>query len=125
MKKPKTKLGNYLQNARREAGISGEVLAEHLGISRQTVSHWERGISMPQKERLGDIAIKIGVDLEELRGVYDTNNIYTRRDIDAFSSYMGVVTTLYGNLDHLNKQEMQVDLEAIIVKYHGRRDITS
>lgn len=41
-----------LMALRRERGISQEALAERLGLSRQAVSKWERGESLPDIENL-------------------------------------------------------------------------
>lgn len=35
------KLGNNLFQARKKAGLSQEMVAEKLGVSRQTISKWE------------------------------------------------------------------------------------
>ena len=40
-------LGNNLFKARRKAGISQEVVAEKLGVSRQTISKWETSETIP------------------------------------------------------------------------------
>ena len=38
-------LGNSLFQARKKRGLSQEDVAEKLGVSRQTISKWETGIS--------------------------------------------------------------------------------
>ncbi|HIX65811.1 MAG TPA: helix-turn-helix domain-containing protein [Candidatus Anaerotruncus excrementipullorum] len=38
-------LGKSLAEARRKSGLSQEAVAESLGVSRQTVSKWEIGVS--------------------------------------------------------------------------------
>lgn len=38
-------LGTKLYNARKKASLSQEEVAEKLGVSRQTVSKWEQGVS--------------------------------------------------------------------------------
>lgn len=37
--------GNSLFQARKRSGLSQEGVAEKLGVSRQTVSKWETGVS--------------------------------------------------------------------------------
>ncbi len=39
-------LGSRLFNARKSKGLSQEVVAEKLGVSRQTISKWETGDSL-------------------------------------------------------------------------------
>ena len=36
---------NSLYQARRKSGLSQEAVAEKLGVSRQTISKWETGVS--------------------------------------------------------------------------------
>lgn len=38
-------LGQSLLNARKNAGLTQEAVAEHLGVSRQTISKWELEVS--------------------------------------------------------------------------------
>ena len=38
-------IGDKIQSCRKKAGLSQEALAQELGISRQTVSRWETGVS--------------------------------------------------------------------------------
>ncbi len=40
-------LGNSLFNARKKSGFSQEDIAGKLGVSRQTVSKWETGETLP------------------------------------------------------------------------------
>lgn len=39
--------GNNLFKARKRSGLSQEEVAEKLGVSRQTVSKWENGETLP------------------------------------------------------------------------------
>lgn len=56
------RIGNKICTLRRDAGLSQEELAEKLYVTRQAVSKWERGRSMP--------AIDI---LYELTGLFDVS----------------------------------------------------
>ena len=40
-------LGNSLFHARKRRGLSQEDVAEKLGVSRQTISKWETGETIP------------------------------------------------------------------------------
>ena len=45
-------LGEKLYQLRRTRGMSQEQLAERIGVSRQTISKWEGGLSTPDLEKL-------------------------------------------------------------------------
>ena len=55
-------LGNSLHEARRKSGLSQEAVAEKLGVSRQTVSKWERGLGYPDVSLINDLSSILGVD---------------------------------------------------------------
>ena len=58
-------LGEQIKNAREKKNLSQEELAFQLGVSRQAVSKWENGSSLPQginKEMLTKI---LNIELEE------------------------------------------------------------
>ncbi len=40
------RLGTSLSSARKKSGLSQEEVAEKLGVSRQTISKWETGVSL-------------------------------------------------------------------------------
>lgn len=42
------KFGENLKVLRKEAKMSQEILAENVGVSRQSVSKWECGLSFPK-----------------------------------------------------------------------------
>ena len=61
-------LGNKLYELRKKAGLSQEAFAEKLGVSRQAVSKWECGASLPDTDNLITISNLYGVSLDELVG---------------------------------------------------------
>jgi len=61
-----TALGSYLQQAREEAGITQDALADKLGVTRNTVSRWEVGPTKSIKEKYWGILIKEIPQLEIL-----------------------------------------------------------
>ena len=61
-------LGNKLYELRKQAGLSQEAFAEKLGVSRQAVSKWECGASMPDTDNLITIANLYNISLDELIG---------------------------------------------------------
>ncbi len=62
-------LGEHIAKLRREAGLSQEGLAEQMGVSRQAVSKWEKGLSYPDTENLLALAALFGVSADHLAGL--------------------------------------------------------
>ena len=52
--------GDNLKKVRKEKGLSQEALAEKINVVRQTISKWEKGLSIPD----GDMLIKLSQVLE-------------------------------------------------------------
>lgn len=57
-----------LKTLRKEKGFSQEQLATRLNIVRQTVSKWEKGISVPDAELLMQLADVLNVNVSDLLG---------------------------------------------------------
>lgn len=57
-----------LKEARKRKGLSQELVAEELGISRQAVTKWEAGQSKPSAQNLQALAELYQVPVEELLG---------------------------------------------------------
>ena len=56
---------NMLQ-LRKMAGLTQDELAEKIGVSRQSLSKWEKGESVPDLENAANIAQALGASLDEL-----------------------------------------------------------
>lgn len=61
-------LTGNLKNARKNKGLSQEELAIRLNVVRQTVSKWEKGLSVPDAEMLVRISEVLDVSVKELLG---------------------------------------------------------
>lgn len=61
-------LGQRIQKARKEAGLSQEELAEQLGVSRQAVSRWENDNGYPEMEKIIRLSQIYQVSLDYLVG---------------------------------------------------------
>ena len=57
-----------LIRARKARGMTQEELAARLSISRQAVSKWETGESLPDLYKLAALADELGVSTDELCG---------------------------------------------------------
>lgn len=58
--------GQKLQMLRQRAGMSQDVLAERMGVSRQAVSRWERDETMPDPDKIVVLADLFGVTTDYL-----------------------------------------------------------
>lgn len=61
-------LNENLKTLRKNKGYSQEQLAVRLNVVRQTVSKWEKGVSVPDAQMLMDIAEVFSVSVNELLG---------------------------------------------------------
>ncbi len=60
--------GENLKILRKEKGFSQEQLAMRLNVVRQTISKWEKGISVPDAELLIQLAEVLDVEVSDLLG---------------------------------------------------------
>ena len=61
-------LGARIRTLRKERGLSQEALAQALEVSRQAVTKWEDGSSLPSTANLFALSGFFGVPLAELTG---------------------------------------------------------
>lgn len=61
-------LKENIRRLRKDKGYSQETLAEALGVVRQTVSKWEKGLSVPDADLLEKMADLLEVDVNTLLG---------------------------------------------------------
>lgn len=59
-------LGENIQQLRKSHGLSQDALAEHLDVSRQAVSKWERDEAVPELDKLVALSQTFEVTLDEL-----------------------------------------------------------
>jgi putative transcriptional regulator len=61
-------LGDNIKILRKNKGYSQETLAEQLHVVRQTISKWEKGISVPDAEMLNHLSELFEVSVSDLLG---------------------------------------------------------
>jgi len=59
-------IGNKIKLLRQKAGVTQEQLGERLGISAQSISKWETGVTMPDITLLPLLSGELGVTIDEL-----------------------------------------------------------
>ena len=64
-------IGNQIKTLRQRRGITQEAMFQHLGITAQAVSKWERGVATPDIAMLPDISAYFGVTIDELFALTD------------------------------------------------------
>ena len=64
-------IGNQIKALRLRRGTTQEALAQHLGVTPQAVSKWERGVATPDISMLPDLSAYFGVTIDELFAVSD------------------------------------------------------
>ncbi len=65
-------IGKNLQKLRKQRSLTQEMLAERVGVARQTVAKWETGESAPDLLTAGRIAEALGVSLDDLVNAPET-----------------------------------------------------
>ena len=71
------KLADRLVELRKEHKLSQEALAEKLGLSRQSISKWERAEASPDTDNLIALAEVYGITLDQLLGNEETTDTTT------------------------------------------------
>ena len=61
-------LAEKIYQARKKAGLSQEALADALGVTRQAVSKWETGKSVPDTENIRRMALILAVSADYFLG---------------------------------------------------------
>lgn len=64
-----------LKQAREDKGLTQEELAKRVNVVRQTISKWERGLSMPEADLLMQLATELDTSIEKLLGCEGTTDL--------------------------------------------------
>lgn len=87
-------INEKIYELRRQSGLTQEQLAEKLNVSRQSVSKWETGVSVPDLERLIALSELFGVSLNELTGKEEPAHFRqsgAKRRVGAFLAVFGAL----------------------------------
>ena len=60
------KIGKFIADCRKEKKITQEQLAEKLYITDRAVSKWERGLSLPDADKMIELCNVLGINVNEL-----------------------------------------------------------
>lgn len=62
------KIGSYLSACRKREGVTQGELAERIGVDTETVSRFERGVTMPSLATLQMLAVALNTTMADLVG---------------------------------------------------------
>ena len=60
------KIGKFISESRKSKEITQEQLAEKLGVSKNAVSKWERGLNLPDASIMQELCNILEISLNEL-----------------------------------------------------------
>ncbi len=60
------KIGKFINNCRKDKGLTQEQLAEKLGVTSKSISRWENGNTMPDYSLLKDLCNELNINVNEL-----------------------------------------------------------
>ena len=83
-----------LKKIRKEKGLSQEALSEKLNIVRQTVSKWEKGLSIPDGDMLIKLSQVLEIPVETLLG---TNGTLENKDAVNQAIQLQIINSLLEN----------------------------
>lgn len=99
-------LKDNIKNLRKEKGLSQEELAIKLNVVRQTVSKWERGLSVPDSSMLISLAEELDTSVNVLLGEsIEEKTLNDDVDIKTIAERLEVI-----NLQLARKSEMKIKL---------------
>lgn len=99
-------LKDNIKNLRKEKGLSQEELAIKLNVVRQTVSKWERGLSVPDSSMLISLAEELDTSVNVLLGEsVEEKTLNDDVDIKTIAERLEVI-----NLQLARKSEMKIKL---------------
>lgn len=99
-------LKDNIKNLRKEKGLSQEELAIKLNVVRQTVSKWERGLSVPDSSMLISLAEELGTSVNVLLGEsVEDKALNDDVDIKTIAERLEVI-----NLQLARRSEMKIKL---------------
>lgn len=104
------KIGKFICENRKKQKITQEALAEKIGVSKNAVSKWERGINLPDASIMQELCKLLKITLNELfSGEKIPDNKYKEvADINLLNTFKNSVFTLKDKIEYF-KNKWQKD----------------
>lgn len=117
--------GRYLKALRQQQGLTQKQLADHLQVSFQAVSKWERGQSLPDTTILLDLADTLHTSVDILlnggkivmdkRQYLSVENVYKGFEaMESVKDFFGSSSDFYKGMVEGINAKMNIDLEAYL-----------
>ena len=100
-----------LRLKRKERGLSQEELAARLHVVRQTISKWEKGMSVPDSEQLIKIAVILETTVSELLGTQVENE----EEPDQLAKELSRINTQLAIRNHRTRRVLKIIAIALLV----------
>ena len=127
--------GENLMRSRKKSGLSQEEVAAKLGISRQTVSKWELGETLPdiqQAKKLStlyhitlDELVELDLQVQEIQQVIEKTSEETQKKIDWTAMWAKKYPVLASYPQEVNLEDYVPGLKAMLARlgqdYHYSR----
>ena len=104
-------LHENLRLKRKERGLSQEELASRLHVVRQTISKWEKGMSVPDSEQLIKIAVILETTVSELLGTQVEN----KEEPDRLAKELSRINTQLAIRNHRTRRVLKIIAVALLV----------
>ena len=119
------KIGKYIQNLRKDAGMTQKELAERLNISFQAVSKWENGDALPDTGILLELCDALGTTADKLlnggviaagdRRLMRAEDVMTGFDrMEDIGKFFGRDSTFFTGMVEGINSKMNIDLLAYL-----------
>lgn len=104
------KIGKFICENRKKQKLTQEALAEKIGVSKNAVSKWERGINLPDASVMQELCKLLKITLNELfSGEKIPDNKYKEvADINLLNTFKNSVFTLKDKIEYF-KNKWQKD----------------
>ena len=104
-------LHENLRLKRKERGLSQEELASRLHVVRQTISKWEKGMSVPDSEQLIKIAVILETTVSELLGT----KVENEEEPDRLAKELSRINTQLAIRNHRTRRVLKIIAVALLV----------
>ena len=104
-------LKENLKTLRKQKGMSQEVLAQQLNVVRQTISKWEKGLSVPDADMLIRIADLFDTSVSELLG----NKIEQKENVSEIAVQLALLNEQLAQKAKIRKRIIAVIMIIVFV----------